>query len=136
MSSSAVAFFGLPDDDLGGETSSMIKRLEAGPRMSQAVVHGNTVYLAGQVADDPAADVTGQTRQVLASIDKLLAAAGSDKTRILSATIYLADIGTFAQMNAAWDAWVPQGHTPARATVEAKLAAPQYKVEIQVTAAV
>ena len=114
----------------------MIKRLEVGPRMSQAVVHGNTVYLAGQVADDPSADVAGQTRQVLASIDKLLAAAGSDKTRILSATIYLANIGTFAQMNSEWDAWVPKGHTPARATVEAKLAAPQYKVEIQVVASV
>ncbi|MDH4105683.1 MAG: RidA family protein [Gammaproteobacteria bacterium] len=113
-----------------------IKRFETGPRMSQAVVHGNTVYLAGQVADDPTADVRGQTVQVLASIDRLLAAAGTDKTRILSATIYLADIGTFAQMNAAWDAWVPQGHTPARATVEARLAAPQYKVEIQVLAAI
>jgi enamine deaminase RidA (YjgF/YER057c/UK114 family) len=114
----------------------MIKRLESGPRMSQAVVHGNTVYLAGQVADDPSVDVAGQTRQVLASIDKLLAEAGSDKTHILSTTIYLANIGTFAQMNAEWDAWVPKGHTPARATVEAKLAAPQYKVEIQVIAAV
>jgi enamine deaminase RidA (YjgF/YER057c/UK114 family) len=114
----------------------MIKRIEAGPRMSQAVVHGNSVYLAGQVADDPSADVAGQTRQILASIDRLLAAAGSDKTRMLSATIYLADIATFAQMNSAWDAWVPRGHTPARATVEAKLAAPQYKVEIQVVAAV
>ena len=114
----------------------MINRLESGPRMSQAVVHGNTVYLAGQVADDPSMDVAGQTRQILASIDKLLAAAGSDKTRILSATIYLAEISTFAQMNAEWDAWVPQGHTPARATVEARLAAPQYKVEIQVIAAV
>jgi enamine deaminase RidA (YjgF/YER057c/UK114 family) len=114
----------------------MIKRIEVGPRMAQAVVHGNTVYLAGQVADDPSADVAGQTRQILASIDRLLAAAGSDKTRMLSATIYLADIATFAQMNSAWDAWVPRGHTPARATVEAKLAAPQYKVEIQVVAAV
>jgi enamine deaminase RidA (YjgF/YER057c/UK114 family) len=114
----------------------MIKRLETGPRMSQAVVHGNTVYLAGQVADDPSADVRGQTVQVLASIDRLLAAAGTDKTRIVSATIYLADIGTFAQMNAAWDAWVAQGHTPARATVEARLAAPQYKVEIQILAAI
>jgi len=114
----------------------MIKRLESGPRMSQAVAHGNTVYLSGQVADDPSMDVAGQTRQILASIDKLLAAAGSDKTRILSATIYLAEISTFAQMNAEWDAWVPQGHTPARATVEARLAAPQYKVEIQVIAAV
>ncbi len=114
----------------------MIKRLESGPRMSQAVVHGSTVYLAGQVADDPSMDVAGQTRQILASIDKLLAAAGSDKTCILSATIYLAEISTFAQMTAEWDAWVPQGHTPARATVEARLAAPQYKVEIQVIAAV
>ena len=98
--------------------------------------HGDKVYLAGQVADDPTVDVTGQTVQILASIDRLLAAAGSDKTRILSANIYLADIGTFAQMNAAWDAWVPVGHTPARATVEARLAAPQYKVEIQVLAAI
>ena len=114
----------------------MIKRLDSGPRMSQAVVHGETVYLAGQVADDPSVDVAGQTRQILANIDKLLATAGSDKTRILSTTIYLANIGTFAQMNSEWDAWVPSGHTPARATVEAKLAAPQYKVEIQVIAAV
>ncbi len=113
----------------------MIQRLHTGPRMSQAAIHGRTVYLAGQVADDPSHDVAGQTRQVLASIDRLLAEAGADKPRILSATIYLADIGTFAQMNSVWDAWVPQGHTPARATVEAKLAAPAYKVEIQVIAA-
>ena len=113
----------------------MIQRLHTGPRMSQAAIHGRTVYLAGQVADDPSQDVAGQTRQVLASIDRLLAEAGADKTRILSATIYLADIGTFAQMNSVWDAWVPQGHTPARATVEAKLAAPAYRVEIQVIAA-
>jgi enamine deaminase RidA (YjgF/YER057c/UK114 family) len=114
----------------------MIKRLEVGPRMSQAVVHGNTVYLAGQVADDTSLDVAGQTRQVLASIERLLASAGSDKTRVLAATVYLADIGTFAQMNSAWDAWVAAGHTPARATVEAALATPAYKVEIVVTAAV
>jgi enamine deaminase RidA (YjgF/YER057c/UK114 family) len=113
----------------------MIERLQAGPRMSQAVIHGDTVYLAGQVADDTSAGVTGQTRQILAAIDRLLAAAGSDKTKILSATVYLADIGTFAEMNAAWDAWVPAGHTPARATVEAKLAAAVYQVEIQVIAA-
>jgi len=113
----------------------VIRRIDSGPRMSQAVVHGDKVYVAGQVADDSTVDVTGQTVQVLANIDRLLAAAGSDKTRILSANIYLADIGTFAQMNAAWDAWVPLGHTPARATVEARLAAPQYKVEIQVVAA-
>jgi enamine deaminase RidA (YjgF/YER057c/UK114 family) len=113
----------------------MIQRLHTGPRMSQAIVHNRTVYLAGQVADDPSQDVPGQTRQVLASIDRLLDEAGADKTRILSATIYLADIATFAQMNSVWDTWVPQGHTPARATVEAKLAAPAYKVEIQVIAA-
>ena len=113
----------------------MIDRLQPGPRMSQAVIHGNTVYLAGQVATDPAQDVAGQTRQILDSIDHLLASAGSDRTRILSATIYLADIATFAQMNAIWDAWIPQGHTPARATVEARLAAPAYQVEIQIIAA-
>ena len=113
----------------------MIKRLEVGPRMSQAVVHGNTVYLAGQVADDTAADVAGQTRQVLAAIDRLLAAAGTDKTRILAATVYLADIGSFAAMNSAWEAWVASGHTPARATVEAKLAGPNYLIEIAIVAA-
>jgi enamine deaminase RidA (YjgF/YER057c/UK114 family) len=113
----------------------MVERLHTGPRMSQAVIHGDTVYVAGQVASDPTADVAGQTRQVLGAIDALLAEAGSDKTRILSATIYLADIGTFGQMNSVWDAWVPAGHTPARATVEARLAAPAYKVEIQVIAA-
>ncbi len=114
----------------------MIHRIDTGPRMSEAVVHGQTVYLAGQVADDTAADVRGQTEQVLASIDELLARVGSDKTKILQATVYLADIATFQDMNAAWDAWVPQGHTPARATVEAKLATPAYKVEIVVVAAV
>ena len=112
-----------------------IRRIKTGPRMSQAVVHGNTVYLAGQVADDPSADVAGQTRQILAKIDALLAEAGSDKTRILSANIWLADISTFGEMNQVWDAWVPQGHAPARATVESKLAAPQYRVEIGVIAA-
>ncbi|MGE0582800.1 MAG: RidA family protein [Steroidobacteraceae bacterium] len=113
----------------------MIQRFDTGPRMSQAVIHGNTVYLAGQVADDTAQDVAGQTRQVLAAIDRLLAECGTEKARILSATVYLADIATFPQMNAAWDAWVAAGHAPARATVEAKLAAPEYKVEIQVIAA-
>ena len=112
-----------------------ITRIESGKRMSQAVAHGNLVFLAGQVAPDPSADVAGQTHQILGEIDRLLAAAGSDKTKILSATIYLADIATFAQMNSQWDVWVPQGHLPARATVEARLAAPEYKVEIQVVAA-
>jgi enamine deaminase RidA (YjgF/YER057c/UK114 family) len=113
-----------------------IRRLQPGKRMSQAVVYNNTAYLAGQVADDTSQDVAGQTRQVLAAIDKLLAEAGCDKTRILTATIVLADMATFGDMNGVWDTWVPQGHTPARATIEAKLAAPQYKVEIIVTAAV
>jgi enamine deaminase RidA (YjgF/YER057c/UK114 family) len=112
-----------------------ISRIESGKRMSQAVAYGNLVFLAGQVASDPSADVAGQTRQILGEIDRLLAAAGTDKTRILSTTIYLADIATFGEMNSVWDAWVPQGHLPARATVEAKLATPDYKVEIQVVAA-
>jgi enamine deaminase RidA (YjgF/YER057c/UK114 family) len=112
-----------------------IKRLHPGPRMSQVVIHNGVAYLAGQVAKDPEKDLTDQTRQVLATIDSLLAEAGSDKSRILSATIYLADMGNFAAMNAVWDAWVPAGSTPARATVEASLATPKYQVEIMVTAA-
>ena len=112
-----------------------IRRIDVGPRMSQAVVHGKSVYLAGQVASDPKADVTGQTEQILAQIDRLLGQAGTDKTRILSANIWLADMKTFAEMNKAWDAWVAKGNTPARATVEAKLAAPEYKVEIACIAA-
>ena len=112
-----------------------ISRIEPGKRMSQAVAYGNLVFLAGQVASDPSADVAGQTRQILGEIDRLLAAAGTDKTQILSTTIYLADIATFADMNSVWDHWVPQGHLPARATVEAKLANPSYQVEIQVVTA-
>ena len=112
-----------------------LKRLHVGPRMSEAVVHNGTVYLAGQVADDPSEDTGGQTRQVLAAIDRLLSECGSDKTRILSAQIFLADIADFATMNAVWDAWVPAGHTPARATVESRLASPKYRVEVKVIAA-
>lgn len=112
-----------------------IHRIAVGPRMSQAVVHGKTVYVAGQVAADPRADVTGQTEQILGQIDRLLQEAGTDKTRILSANVWLADIKTFADMNKAWDAWVAQGHTPARATTEAKLAAPEFRVEIACIAA-
>lgn len=113
-----------------------IDRFETGPRMSSAVVHNGTVYLAGMVAEKTKDKGTReQTVEVLAQIDETLAAVGSDKTRILSAQIFLTDIGDFAEMNAAWDAWVPKGHTPARATVEAKLAAPAYKVEIKVIAA-
>ena len=113
-----------------------ITRLHAGPRMSQAVVHGQTVYLAGQVANEAKGKSVGeQTKEILSAIDRLLAEAGSDRARILSATIYLADIGTFAEMNSVWDAWVSPGNTPARATVEVKLAAAKYNVEIMVTAA-
>lgn len=103
--------------------------------MSQAVVCNGIVFLAGQVAGDPAQDVAGQTRQVLAAIDKLLGEAGSDKSRLLSANIFLADMTDFAAMNAVWDAWVSPGNTPARATVQAQLARPQWRVEIVVTAA-
>jgi enamine deaminase RidA (YjgF/YER057c/UK114 family) len=113
-----------------------IKRIEAGPRMSQAVVHGNTVYLAGVVADDGSQDVKGQTQQILDKIDRLLKAAGTDKSKLLSANIWLTDIGTWADMNTVWDKWVSPGNTPARATVEAKLAAPNLKVEIMVQAAI
>ena len=113
-----------------------VTRLHAGPRMSQAVVHGDTIYLAGQVADQAKGKSVGeQTKDILAIIERLLAEAGTDKTRILSATVYLVDISTFAEMNAAWDAWVAAGHPPARATVEAKLAAPDFRVEIACIAA-
>jgi enamine deaminase RidA (YjgF/YER057c/UK114 family) len=111
-----------------------IKRLEPGARMSQAVVANGFVFLAGQVATDPKADVEGQTRQVLGEIDRLLAAAGTSKEKLLSATIYLADVATFADMNRAWEGWVSPNAKPARATVEAKLVAPEYRVEIQVVA--
>ena len=113
-----------------------IRRFEVGPRMSQCVVHGNTVYTAGQVAQGArGASVTEQTRDILATIDKLLAQAGTDKSRLLTANIWLADIATFDQMNQVWDAWVDSGNTPARATVQAQLAHPDYKVEIMVSAA-
>jgi len=114
-----------------------ITRIEVGPRMSQAVIHGTTVYLAGQVAANPeGASVADQTRQILGQIDALLAKAGTDKSKLLSATIYLTDISTFAEMNSQWDAWIVAGATPARATVEAQLAARVYKVEIAVIAAI
>ena len=113
-----------------------IERIKAGPRMSQAVIHGNTVYLAGQVADDTKADVAGQTRQVLAKIDGLLAEAGTDKSKVLFANVWLSDISTFEQMNSVWDAWVTPGLLPARATVESRLAGPGFKVEISVVAAI
>ena len=113
-----------------------IRRIGVGPRMSAAVVHGGTVYLAGQVANKAkGASVAEQTREILSIIDGLLAEAGSDKSKLLSANIWLADMSTFNEMNAVWDAWVSPGNTPARATVEAKLASPNHKVEIMVVAA-
>jgi enamine deaminase RidA (YjgF/YER057c/UK114 family) len=112
-----------------------IKRSKVGARMSQCVVHGDTVYLAGQVADDPNTDVAGQTKQILAKIDGLLAEAGSDKSKLLSATVWLSDIRAFDEMNKVWDAWVSPNNTPARACVEAKLARANLMVEIGVIAA-
>jgi enamine deaminase RidA (YjgF/YER057c/UK114 family) len=113
-----------------------IQRYHVGPRMSEIVVHNNTVYLAGQVADatldQPAQQ---QTEEVLGMIDRLLGEVGSDKTKVLTAQIWLADMADYDAMNAAWSAWVPQGHAPARATVESRLASPQYRVEIKVVAA-
>lgn len=111
-----------------------IRRIEPGPRMCQAVTHGNTVYLAGQVGA-PGEGVAAQTGAVLEQIDRLLAEADSDKSRILSATIWLADIGDFAEMNSVWDTWVDRDNPPARATGESKLATPDYKVEIIIVAA-
>ena len=113
-----------------------IQRFDTGPRMSQVVIHGDTVYLAGVVANNAGGEsVTKQTQAVLTTIDSHLKKAGSDKSKLLSATIYITDMKNFAEMNTAWDAWVSPGNTPARATVEAKLAGPQYHVEIMVVAA-
>jgi enamine deaminase RidA (YjgF/YER057c/UK114 family) len=113
-----------------------IQRFDTGPRMSQVVVHGDTVFLAGVVASNAGGQsVTKQTQDALSIIDGHLKKAGSDKSKLLTATIYLTDMKTFAEMNAVWDGWVSAGNTPARATVEAKLASPQYSVEIMVTAA-
>ncbi len=113
-----------------------LQRFETGPRMSEITVHNGVCYLAGQVASVGAADTAGQTREVLAAIDRLLALAGSDKSRILRAEIFLDDMADFATMNAVWEEWVVPGHTPARATVQARLARPAWRVEIVVTAAV
>ena len=113
-----------------------IQRHDIGPRMSKAVVHGNTVYLAGLVADNPKGkSVSDQTKDIVRQIDVFLAKAGTDKAKLLSANIWITDMANFAEMNAVWDAWVSPGNTPARATVEAKLATPDYKVEIMVVAA-
>ena len=113
-----------------------IERHETGPRMSKAVIHGDTVYLAGIVADSPKGkSVAEQSKNILSQIDGFLALAGTDKTKLLSANIWIADMANFPEMNSVWDSWVSAGNTPARATVEAKLASPDYKVEIMVVAA-
>lgn len=113
-----------------------IKRFNVEKRLSDMAVYNGVAYLAGQAPDDPTQDITGQTRQVLATIDKLLAEAGTDKSRILMAQIFLANMKEFDGMNKAWDEWVAPGNSPPRATVESRLANPDYKVEIVVTAAV
>lgn len=113
-----------------------IERKEVGPRMSQIVVHGDTVYLAGIVAQaNKGKSVTDQTKEILATIDNYLAQAGTDKSKLLRANLWITDMANFAEMNAVWDAWVSPGNTPARACVEARLASPDYKVEIMVVAA-
>ncbi len=117
-------------------TTSTIQRHDVGARMSEMAVHQGVAYLAGQVSSDASLDIAGQAKNVLAAIDALLARAGTDKSRILRAEIFLANMADFAAMNAVWDAWVVPGHTPPRATVQAALAKPAWKIEIVVTAAV
>lgn len=113
-----------------------ITRIESGPLMSKAVVHNGIAYLSGLVAKDLDADVPGQTASILESIDELLAAAGTDKSKLLRANIWLSDIGTWADMNEVWSAWLVPGQAPVRATVEAAMANPKIRVEIMVEAAV
>lgn len=113
----------------------MIKRIGVATRLSSAVIHNGTVYVSGLVADDTSASVFRQTEAILEKIDACLDEAGTDRTRLLAATIWLSDIGDFDEMNRAWDAWVPRGHAPARACMESRLAREEYRVEIQVTAA-
>ena len=113
-----------------------LQRLHVGARYSEASVFNCVVYLAGMVPEGPATDIGGQTADVLAQVDQRLQEAGSDRTRILRAQIYLADIADMAGMNAVWDAWVAPGHAPPRATVQAALGQPHWKIEIVVTAAV
>ena len=115
----------------------MVQRFHVGARLSEIAVHNGTVYLAGQVPDDATQDIRGQTTQVLAMIDRLLAEAGSSKARILMAQIFLADMTDFPGMNEVWDAWIGEvpGHAPPRATVQAQLARPEWRIEVVVTAA-
>jgi len=112
-----------------------LQRFDVGDRLSEMALHNGTVYLAGQVPDDASQDIRGQTAQVLAMIDRLLARAGSDKSRLLMVQIFLPDLTDFDGMNAVWDAWVAPGHAPPRATVQARLARPEWKIEVVATAA-
>ena len=114
----------------------MVQRFDVGPRLSEMAVHNGVCYLAGQVAADGSADITGQTQQVLAAIDALLARAGTDKSRLLRVEIFLKDLADFPAMNAVWESWLPPGDAPPRATVKAALANPAYLIEVVVTAAV
>jgi enamine deaminase RidA (YjgF/YER057c/UK114 family) len=112
-----------------------LQRFDVGTRLSEMAVHNGVCYLAGQVAGDGKADITGQTQQVLAAIDALLARAGSDKRKLLRVEIFIKDLADFAAMNEVWEAWLPAGHAPPRATVQATLARPEWRVEMVVTAA-
>ena len=113
----------------------MVQRFDVGTRLSEMAVHNGVCYLAGQVAADGSQDIGGQTRQVLAAIDALLARAGTDKSKLLMCQIFIKDLADFAALNAVWEAWLPAGHAPPRATVKADLAKPQWLVEMVVTAA-
>lgn len=114
----------------------MVQRFDVGTRLSEMAVHNGVAYLAGQVPADGSQDITGQTQQVLAAIDALLARAGTDKRKLLRVEIYLKDLADFPGMNAVWEAWLPAGHAPPRATVKAELAKPEWRVEMVVTAAI
>jgi enamine deaminase RidA (YjgF/YER057c/UK114 family) len=116
--------------------SATVQRFDVGARLSEMAVHNGVAYLAGQVPEDATQDIRGQTAQVLACVDALLARAGTDKTRLLMVQIFLADLADFEGMNAVWDAWVATGHTPPRATVQARLGKPDWKIEVVATAAV
>ena len=113
----------------------MLQRFDVGTRLSEMAVHNGVCYLAGQVAADGSQDITGQTQQVLAAIDALLRRAGSDKRKLLRVEIFIKDLADFAAMNAVWEAWLPAGHAPPRATVQANLAKPEWRVEMVATAA-
>jgi enamine deaminase RidA (YjgF/YER057c/UK114 family) len=113
----------------------MVQRFDVGTRLSEMAVHNGVCYLAGQVAADGSQDITGQAQQVLASIDALLARAGSDKSKLLMVQIFIKDLADFAALNAVWEAWLPAGNAPPRATVQAHLAKPEWRVELVVTAA-